>query len=91
MKSNISSLAYLSALYAMGVNNGNSGGGYVEPKETEQERKVRMSKAEIDRYKAQGLKEFFYGSNSLWALNQKSADKKAKKLNWLEKGNEIGE
>lgn len=56
---------------------------YREPKETEQERKKRLAKAEIERYKAQGLTEFFYGENSLWALNQKSADRKAKNRNWI--------
>ena len=54
-----------------------------EPKETEEERKSRLAKAERKRYKAQGLTEFFYGENSLWALNQKSADKKARKRYWL--------
>lgn len=53
------------------------------PKENEEERKRRLARAEIERYKAQGLTEFFYGENSLWALNQKSADRKAKKRNWL--------
>lgn len=51
--------------------------------ESEEERQKRKTKAQIERYKAQGLKEFFYGENSLWALNQKSADKKAKKLLFL--------
>lgn len=54
-----------------------------EPKETEEQRKTRLSKLERERYKAQGLTEFFYGENSLWALNQKSADRKANKRNWL--------
>ncbi len=56
---------------------------HIEPKESEEERKRRLAKAEIERYKAQGLTEFFYGENSLWALNQKSADKKARKRHWL--------
>lgn len=53
---------------------------FIEPKE---ERKARLAKAKIKRYKAQGLTEFFYGENSLWALNQKSADKKAHQRHWL--------
>lgn len=56
---------------------------YTEPKESEKERKRRLDKAEIERYKTQGLKEFFYGKNSLWALNQKSADRKARRQHWL--------
>lgn len=42
-----------------------------EPKESEEERKRRLVKAEIERNKANGLKEFFYGENSVWAINQK--------------------
>jgi hypothetical protein len=30
-----------------------------------------------------GLKEFFYGENSLYALNQKNADRKARKKGYL--------
>ena len=30
-----------------------------------------------------GLTEFFYGKNSLWALNQKTADKKAIKKGYI--------
>ena len=32
---------------------------------------------------AKGLKQFFYGSDYVWALNQKTADKKAKKKGWI--------
>ena len=56
---------------------------YIEPKETEEERKARLAKAEIERYKAQGLTEFFYGENSVWAINQKNADRKARSKHWL--------
>lgn len=56
---------------------------HIKPKESEEERKRRLAKAEIECNKANGLKEFFYGENSLWALNQKSADKKARKRHWL--------
>jgi hypothetical protein len=51
--------------------------------ESDEERKKRIAKAEIERCKAKGLKEFFYGENSVFALNQKSADKKAKKQNLI--------
>lgn len=44
----------------------------------------RSRNAKIRNAKAQGLTEFFYGENkSLWALNKKNADRKARKLNWL--------
>ncbi len=42
-----------------------------------------LAQQEADRNKAKGLRQFFYGPNSLWALNQKSADKKAKRNNWI--------
>ena len=46
-------------------------------------RRHNQNKAEIERNKANGLKEFFYGENSVWALNQKNADKKARSKHWL--------
>jgi len=54
-----------------------------EPKETPAQRKKRLERAAVKINKANGLKEFCYGDNKLWTLNQKNADKKAKKLNWL--------
>jgi hypothetical protein len=81
MKSMIGMAAMMTAL-AYGGSSGTTP-DFREPKETDEERKVRLAKAEIERYKAQGLTEFFYGENSLWALNQKSADKKARKRHWL--------
>jgi hypothetical protein len=54
-----------------------------EPKETPEQRQIRLDKAKIKRYQSQGLKEFFYGEHSLWALNKKSADRKAKNKHWL--------
>lgn len=56
---------------------------YYKPKESDEERKARLAKAEIEKYKQQGLTEFIYGENSLWALNKKNADKKARDKGWL--------
>lgn len=53
------------------------------PKETDEQRKRRIANAEIRTAKANGLKEFFYGENSVWASNQKNADKKALKNNYI--------
>lgn len=81
MKSKLGAYAMFAAMAITGNN-----AMYDEPikrKETEEERKKRLSEAEIKTKKANGLKEFFYGENSLFALNQKSADKKARKLNWI--------
>ena len=33
--------------------------------------------------KKKGLTLFYYGENSLWALNQKNADRKARKKGWI--------
>jgi hypothetical protein len=73
----------LAAMAMSGDLGGNNRERYIEPKETDEEKKQRLTKAEIERNKANGLKEFFYGENSLWALNQKNADKKARSKHWL--------
>lgn len=73
----------LAAMAMSGDLSGNNRERYIEPKETDEEKKQRLAKAEIERNKANGLKEFFYGENSLWALNQKNADKKARSKHWL--------
>lgn len=83
MKSKLGMMSMFAALAMMGTETPHGMREYREPKETDEERKRRLAKAEIERYKAQGLTEFFYGENSLWALNQKSADKKARKRHWL--------
>lgn len=53
-----------------------------EPSETEEERKRRLYQEQIKRYKDKGLKEFSYLEGTVWALNQKSADRKANKKGW---------
>jgi hypothetical protein len=51
-------------------------------------KKQSVAKAEFDRKKklSQGMSEFTFGKNKLWALNQKSANKKATKKGWWENG-----
>lgn len=46
----------------------------------EQERKIKQPKKKII---PKGLKEFFYGENSLYALNQENADRKAQNKGYL--------
>lgn len=41
------------------------------------------SMTDEEKAKANGLKKFTYGSNHVFALNKRSADKKAKKLGYL--------
>lgn len=74
------------AMSAMSVSNHGSSPAIREeylPKETEEKKKKRLKAIDKKLNENKGLKEFFYGENSLWALNQKNADKKAKKNNWI--------
>ena len=83
IKNKLGMISMFAALAIMGTENTHEMREYRDPKESEEERKRRLAKFEIERYRAQGLTEFFYGENSLWALNQKSADKKARKRHWI--------
>lgn len=77
-KSLLGMSAMLAALFA--------DGGYRQTaklKETDEQRQSRLTKAEIERNRRRGLTEFFYGEKTLWALNQKSADRKARRRNWI--------
>jgi hypothetical protein len=73
----------LAAMAMSGDLGGNNRERYIEPKETDEEKKQRLAKAKIEMNKANGLKEFFYGENSVWAINQKNADRKARSKHWL--------
>jgi hypothetical protein len=66
-----------------GAMSGNNNRSHFEDSETDEERNKMLERAKIDRYKSNGLREFYYGDKSLWALNQKSADKKAKRMGWI--------
>lgn len=48
----------------------------------EQLRKGNPEPTESDRNKMKGLKEFQFGDNSVLAINEKNANKKAKKLGY---------
>ena len=55
-----------------------------EPSKNEKESiKRKLYNAEIENKKSKGLKEFFYGENSILALNKKNADRKAKAKGWI--------
>ena len=78
---NMKSMLGMYAFAAMAMSAGFSSNNrerYNEPKETEDEKKKRLAEAKIKSNKSKGLKEFFYGEISVWAINQKNADKKAK-------------
>lgn len=83
MKSKLIGFAAIGlTLAAMGE--GNPSRRLVESKETEQERKDRLAKAEIERNIRNGLKLFTYHNNGetveIWALNQKNAERKYSNL-----------
>jgi hypothetical protein len=83
----------LGALMAMAVAMGAFGGmpltsgGEFIPTETDTERKNRLAIADANRNRANGLLEFKYKYGliyeSVWAINKKNADKKAKKLGYI--------
>lgn len=77
MKKNLGMYAF--AMMAMASGNRS----WDEPKETDEQRNARLIKAQNEIAKANGLKQFFYGSESVWAINQSVADKKAKKKNYI--------
>jgi hypothetical protein len=81
MKSMLGMYALAAAAMAMGADVPSR--RYIEPKESEEEIKQRLAEAEIERNKSRGLKAFFYGEKSLWARDQKNADRKAKNKNWI--------
>ena len=83
MKSQLGMFAAIAALAA--TNPGMGMGMHEEPVyvETEEDKKKRLAQAKIDINRANGLTEFFYGENSVWALNKRTADKKARKLNYI--------
>ncbi len=81
MKNNSSLLAMM-AFVSMGAFDGESGRKgtqRVKPQPTEKEIKFKQDKV----MKNKGLTEYKYGEKSVWALNKKSADKKAIQLGWL--------
>jgi len=83
MKS-IKGATMMMALAAMSLSIGttNEEREYLGKTETPEEREKRLKAAEIRINKANRLTEFKYMEGSLWALNEKSANKKAKKRGW---------
>lgn len=47
------------------------------------ESKTRSVLSEEEKMRKKGMKEFKYWDGTIWALNQKSADRKAKKKGWI--------
>lgn len=83
MKAKGMMLAAMASMMAVGFNNprGRDWEGAIEL-ETKEEKERRLKAAELERNKMNGLKEFVYAEGSIWALNQKNADRKATKLGY---------
>jgi hypothetical protein len=62
---------------------GEHGSHYIDIKKDDSDRLAALKATESKRNKEHGLKEFFYGEQSLWAINKIVADKKALKKGWL--------
>lgn len=77
MKSSLGMLAFSAMALSSGLG-GNKRERQIAPEENNEEKKKKLAKAEIELNKAHGLTEFFYGKYSVWAINQKNADRKAK-------------
>lgn len=80
-KSKIIALTAMGLALGMGSFGGHSRMSYDEQRETEQERKERLAKAEVERNIRNGLRPFQYGEVTVWALNKKNADRKFNNLN----------
>ena len=74
---------FMLAMMTMAMMGDSGGHRYIEPKETKEEQERRLAIAERERNIRNGLTEYHYANGSLWALNQTSADKKAKKKGWI--------
>lgn len=74
---------YLYAAMLAGNSNNNHFGLEESFQESDEDRENRLKNFEIRNNERKGLSVFNYGENSIWALNKKSADKKAKKKGWI--------
>lgn len=75
----------LGALALMSAGTQQSHGRYIETTPPLSDEDKKRKQDEIKRNK--GLKEFLYSNGSVWAINQKTADKKAKKQNLINHNN----
>lgn len=71
-RSKLGLIAAIAAIAGMGVES---------PLEPVRKKRIQRSLAELN--SRRGMKEFFYGENSIWAINQKNADRKAKLNNLI--------
>ena len=84
MKRKLGMIAMMAAMASMGES------GYSERSEYRQltdeekaELKVIAEKKRLERLKEKGVNEYFYGANTVYARNQKNADRKARNKGYL--------
>lgn len=82
MKSKGLMIAAMASMFAAGINQPRGSKWDDDDSETKEEKERRLRDAELERKEKNGLKEFDYPEGSVWALNKKNADRKAKKLGY---------
>ena len=74
----------MAAMASMGDNSYYERSEYRELTDEEKEElKAIAEKKRLERLKKQGVNEYFYGQNVIYARNQKNADRKAKRKGYL--------
>lgn len=78
MKKRLAAMMMMASI--MDIGNQNYGSSFSDKEvKSEEEKELDQEKIRLK----QGQKKFWYGSNYVWALSQKRADKKAKKLGYF--------
>lgn len=83
MKNKLGALMATAAALSAGNEPYGLGGMEYDRKETPEEKRIRLKKQEASINMSNGLSKFYYGDNYVWALNQKTADKKAKAKGYI--------
>ncbi len=84
MKSKFGLYAMFAAMAAMGDTGYSERSEYRELTDEEKEKlKAIAENKRIERLKQQGVNEYFYGQNVIYARNQKNADRKARNKGYL--------
>ena len=84
MKSKLGLFAMLAAMDAMWDTGYSKKSKYRKLTDEEKEQlKAIAKKKRIEKLKQQGVNEYFYGQNVIYARNQKNADKKARNKGYL--------
>jgi hypothetical protein len=84
MKSKLGLYAMFAAMAAMGDTGYSERSEYRELTDEEKEQlKAIAEKKRLERLKKQGVNEYFYGQNVIYARNQKNADRRARNKGYL--------